>query len=57
MLNVNSGVVVEVLSHADLVTCSINASARNAKKVGPSSLYRHLHPAKKIMQFRTDLGT
>ena len=45
---------VNVLSHADLVTCSVNLSGRTA---GPSSLYSYLHPAPKNGQFRADLGS
>ena len=58
MLNVKTGVFVDVLSQADLVTCGIDPSGR---KLGPSSLYSYRHPAKKIVPkiglFRTDLGT
>ena len=44
MLNVKTGVFVDVLSQADLVTCGIDPSGR---KLGPSSLYSYRHPAKK----------
>ena len=53
MLNEKNGVFVDVLSHADLVTCSFNPSGRT---VDLSSLYPDIYPAKKIGQFRTDLG-
>ena len=43
MFNVRNGVLVDVLSRADLVICGVNRSGR---EVGPPSLYPCLHPAK-----------
>ena len=43
-----SGGIVDVLSYAMPILCSVNPSGR---KVGPFSLYPYLHPAKILGNF------